>query len=91
MLSLPLVEYFLSYEELCQIADGVLRLEEGSNLQAICQEVRANLRKEFVINGDRYLLTGVRITNEDYCYWLVQPDTGDYKYYTCVCGLKGIY
>ena len=90
LLSQPFVEYILSYEELCQIADGVLRLEEGDNLRSICQEVRENYMKKFVINGEVYLLQGVQITNEDYYYWLMQPDTEDSKYYTCVGGLKGI-
>ncbi len=90
MLSQPFVEYVLSYEELCQIADGVLRLEEGSNLLAICQEVRENHKRGFVINGEVYRLESVQITNEDYYYFLVQPDTGDCKCSTCVGGLKGI-
>lgn len=90
LLSQPFVEYILSYEELCQIADGVLRLEEGDNLQAICQEVRENYMKKFVINGEVYLLDGVQITNEDYYYFLVQPDTIDFYFSTCVGGLKGI-
>ncbi len=91
MLSCPLVQYHLSYEELSQIADGELRLEDsGNNLQTICQEVRANHLKEYSIRGKKYLLTGVQITNEDYYYWLVQPDTGDFQYYSCVGRLDDI-
>lgn len=90
MLSRPLVQYNLSYEDLCQIADGVLRLEEGDNLRTICQEVRENRLKKYIIKGEKYLLTGVQITNEDYYYWFVQPDTGDFQYFSCVGGLDDI-
>lgn len=90
-LSQPWLQYTLSYKELCAFSDGVIRLGNCKNIQSICQEVRENHFREYLIDGKQYVLLTVQITNEDYYYVLAPTeDNTDFRYYSCVGGLDDI-
>ena len=90
-LSQPWLQYTLSYEELCAFSDGVIGLWNCRNIQPICQEVRKNRLRNYLIDGKQYALLTVQITNEDYYYVLAPTeDNTAFQYYSCVGGLDDI-